>query len=122
MIPDGGLPFVNGEVKCPDCGRKRPMEDLLGEYDPANDLFTVKGMQCSWCGYKSVISLQGLVRWGKQIAKGWKNPTTVKDNICPFCSRVMLQVPDGPKPSGSRVFTYLKCPESPLVYRLEVPE
>ena len=116
-------PFVNGRVRCPACHRDRPISDLMGEYDPGSDFFTIRGIRCSatGCRYHYPESLAGLVRWGSQFPKPGKIPQELKDPVCPFCNKVVIEIPDGPfGVKENRRFHYVRCPASPLVFRMEV--
>jgi hypothetical protein len=106
------------------------MTDLMGVYDAASDHFTIKGIRCTatGCQYHHPDSLAGLIRWGSQMPKPVRIPNTLVQEgrylpPCPFCGKVTVAVPDGHGPAaGSRTLEYVKCPDSPLVYRLAVKE
>jgi hypothetical protein len=50
-----------------------------------------------------------------------KIPATLEKPECPFCGRLTIPVPNGHGPAaGTREFEYVRCPDSPLVYRLAV--
>ena len=118
------IPFINGIVKCPVCRRVRPMTDLMGEYDAASDHFTVKGFHCTTvgCKFHHPDSLVGLIRWGSQAPVPPKIPRVLDKPECPYCGKVTIPVPDGNGPrAGTREVEYVRCPDSPLVYRLVVP-
>lgn len=120
MSGNGFYPFVNGKVRCPGCHRERPMEDLLGTYDPATDSFVVLGMRCSHrdCNFKHPESIAGLIQWGIQIPKIPSIPITLEKPACPFCGRIVVKVPDGP--NREREFEWVRCPDSPLLYKMKV--
>jgi len=122
MTDDNGFtPFVNGEIRCPACHRKRPMSDLVGLYDGSDDKFTVKGIRCSYCDYRYPHSLLGLVGWGSQMPSPVHIPTVLTEPKCPFCGKVAIRVPDTPfRSTYSREFEYVRCPDSPLLYRMVV--
>ena len=114
-------PFVNGEIRCPRCHRKQPMESLLIEYVPAQDFGTVKGIYCDRCREASPKDLPpGLVAFGSWLPNGTKNVQhMLTEPNCPFCGKVVVRVPDDSLLSGhAREFEYVRCPGSPLVYRL----
>ena len=120
---NGFFPFVNGEIRCPSCHRKRPMEDLVGEYDAADDRFTVKGIRCSalGCVFHYPDSMVGLVSWGSQIPKPVQVPSYIDNPKCPFCGTVVVKVPDGPFRSPlTKNVEYVRCLHSPLLYRMAV--
>ena len=102
--------FVHGELRRPRCHRKRPMEELTGIYDSASDCFTVKGIRCEACGKATGV---GPTRWGSWFPTPASIPTEVKEPICPFCRKVLI-------PAPGRDAMYMKCTDSPLVYRLVV--
>ena len=112
-------PFINGEIRCPSCKRKRPMGDLLGVWDPSRNSFTVKGIVCSVCGFAFPKSQVGLVPWGSQFPVPVQVPDILNRSVCPFCGEVVVEAPDGSFKSGQvREFRYVKCPGSPLLYRM----
>jgi len=116
-------PFVNGEIRCPKCRRKRPMTDLLGDYNYSQDFFTIKGIQCSACRSTSGHTgpLWSLVTFGSWRPTPMHIPSYLNEPRCPFCGKVVVKVPENALPgSPSRDFEYVRCPGSPLIYRLAV--
>ena len=100
----------NGEPRCPKCRRKRPMEDLIGDYDAASEFFVVRGIRCSAC---QRTTGEGKFQWGSQFPTRNGIPKEIHEPICPFCKRVVIPVP-------GRDAEYVKCPGSSLIYRLVI--
>jgi len=122
MISDQPFsPFINGEIRCPTCKRKRPTSDLMGIWQSGSDSFIVKGIACSACRYVFPKLQVGLLPWGSRFPTPVHVPEILTEPACPFCGEVVVRVPDGPVGSHhSRAFKYVKCPASPLLYRLVV--